>query len=203
MFLLIDLDNFKKINDNHGHLVGDEVLVDVTSRLKRISRATDLLVRWGGDELLLVRWDADPKAGAAMAERVRLALCGTPLTTTSGLELSVSCTVGFACFPFLRTQPDFLPWEQVLAMADCALYDAKERRNAWVGYQSTAESATVDDIMLTLRENARGLAEQGQLEILRSKIASQAVTLESNHDADQEKQVAETDKLGPVADVVV
>lgn len=167
VFLLVDLDNFKKINDTHGHMVGDEVLVNVTARLQSISRATDLLVRWGGDELLLIRWDADAKAGGAMAERIRLALCGTPVTTNSGLKLSVSCTVGFACFPFLQDSPTVGTWEDILGLADAALYASKRlSRNSWAG--AVAAAGATAEVFGVVHESPEHLEASGFVEFLRS-----------------------------------
>ena len=177
IFLLIDLDNFKKINDTHGHIVGDEVLLHVTSRLKGIARSSDLLVRWGGDELLMIRWDADPKDGGAMAERIRLALCSTPLATTSGLRLSASCTVGFACFPFLPNDPAAGSWEDTLGLADAALYAAKRvQRNSWAG--CVAGAGVTSDVFKLVHEAPEDLESSGAVKFLRSAPSSLVTAVE-------------------------
>ena len=180
IFLLVDLDNFKKINDTHGHLVGDEVLLHVTSRLKHISRSTDLIIRWGGDELLLVRWDSDPTGGAAMAERMRQVLCRTPLRTTAGLTLSVTCTLGFACFPFLPDNPGVGTWEDILGLADAALYVSKRSsRNSWAG--CIAVPGATAEVFRIVHESPDRLEASGLVEFLRSAPVATVESEDSPH----------------------
>ena len=71
MLAFVDLDNFKDINDSFGHHTGDDVLVEVAARLRRVVRAEDLIARWGGDEfVILVKSSRDPAAAGRLVERV-------------------------------------------------------------------------------------------------------------------------------------
>jgi len=121
--LLIDLDHFKHINDRHGHAVGDAVLVAVAQRLRAALRDDDLLVRWGGEEFLIVSAALDDDALAALAQRLLQTLAGTPVASTGG-PLAVSASIGFAGFPM---PPNGLavPWERAVDLVDAALYLAK------------------------------------------------------------------------------
>jgi diguanylate cyclase (GGDEF)-like protein len=123
---VVDLDHFKWINDNHGHGVGDEVLVRVVRRLAEGLRATDLVARWGGEELtVLAPGLSSRKALEDYAERIRSLVDEKPLITRTEV-LSVTVSVGGT-----RLDGSLTP-EAALRRADRALYDAKRRRNAAV-----------------------------------------------------------------------
>ncbi|MGI5177289.1 putative bifunctional diguanylate cyclase/phosphodiesterase [Dactylosporangium sp. CA-152071] len=117
--LLIDLDDFKGINDTLGHGVGDEVLVTVAERLRRAVRHDDVVARLGGDEFAMLLRDVDAVPAVDVAGRIHDAL-GTPIHTT-GHELLVHASVGIAT----STPGDVL--ETLLRNADLAMYSAKER----------------------------------------------------------------------------
>jgi len=102
-----------------------------------------------------------------MAERIRLALCGTSVTTNSGLKLSVSCTVGFACFPFLHDAPTVGTWEDVLGLADAALYASKRlSRNSWAG--CVAAAGATAEVFGVVHDSPEHLEARGLVEFLRS-----------------------------------
>jgi len=89
--LILDVDNFKSINDRHGHLAGDLVLREVARRLEGSLRRHDLLGRWGGEEFLVVAPRTGTEAGLAMAERVRMAVARSPVVVGSrAIHLTVS-----------------------------------------------------------------------------------------------------------------
>ena len=132
-FVLIDLDHFKLVNDRHGHAAGDSVLVQLRARLESVCREADYLVRWGGEEFLVVARQTSRELAPHLAERIRRAIGSEPFDIAAG-KLPMTASVGFACFPFLKLQPDAYSWEEVVALADHALYDAKHAgRNAWRG----------------------------------------------------------------------
>jgi len=132
-FVLIDLDHFKLVNDRHGHAAGDSVLVQLRARLESVCREADYLVRWGGEEFLVVARQTSRELAPHLAERIRRAIGSEPFDIAAG-KLPMTASVGFACFPFLKLQPDAYSWEEVVALADYALYDAKHAgRNAWRG----------------------------------------------------------------------
>jgi len=138
LFFLLDLDRFKEINDRFGHAAGDRVLVDIHDLLKTAMRDTDTLVRWGGEEFLLVARNSSRHEAAAIAERIRSVISGHAFIvgkrTTS---LRLTCSIGFAPFPFLPQARTRFGWQEVLDIADTCLYAAKHAgRNRTVGVLS-------------------------------------------------------------------
>ena len=117
--LLLDLDGFKAINDNHGHPIGDEVLRIVAKRMAGLVRSVDTLARFGGDEFCIVQTAGQQPDGAfALAERIMSSL-SQPMVIDS-LRLSVSTSIGIAVFPDDGATADVL-----LQRADTALYTVK------------------------------------------------------------------------------
>lgn len=134
LFFMLDIDAFKRINDGHGHQAGDEVLVQFAQRLHTLCREGDLLVRWGGEEFVLVTRLGDADAAARLAERIRAAIAVEPMVLSHGAALSITCSIGFAPWPFSAAWPALGDWQQTSALADRCLYAAKAAgRNAWVG----------------------------------------------------------------------
>ena len=134
LFFMIDLDNFKRVNDQHGHAVGDDVLVQTCRRLRNVCREQDLLVRWGGEEFLLAARLSGHDEAAALAGRILRAVDNQPVALDDGRTLPVSCSVGFAPWPFAPQWPTLGGWQQSVDLADRCLYAAKASgRNAWVG----------------------------------------------------------------------
>ncbi|MCZ8233755.1 MAG: diguanylate cyclase [Inhella sp.] len=133
-FVMIDLDHFKRINDELGHAAGDAVLVQMRPRLQKVFRESDYLVRWGGEEFLVVARGTSRDGLAELAERARCIVADEPFTIPGGEPLRVTCSIGFACYPLDPEHPREATWSAVLAVADAALYAAKrEGRNRWVG----------------------------------------------------------------------
>jgi diguanylate cyclase (GGDEF)-like protein len=136
VLFMIDIDDFKRINDSLGHQAGDEVLVEFAARLRHYCRGEDRLVRWGGEEFLLVVRELPREEAPALAERIRSAIAREPLELRSGRKLSLSCSIGFAPWPLATHWPALGEWEQSVNLADQALYEAKHGgKNAWVGLQ--------------------------------------------------------------------
>lgn len=134
VFFLVDLDHFKTINDQQGHAAGDAVLVEVSRRLERVFRQGDFVVRWGGEEFLLVARFVDRQGAAAIAERIRRAVADTPFSLAEG-SVRCTCSIGFSAYPLQADRPAACAWEDVMAIADQALYTVKRgARDGWVGY---------------------------------------------------------------------
>jgi diguanylate cyclase (GGDEF)-like protein len=134
VFLMVDLDLFKPVNDRYGHRAGDLVLQQTASILREAVREVDRVVRWGGEEFLVMAIDASLAEAPLMAERIRSRMAAHAFDIGEGREIHLSCSVGFACFPVLYLDPGCYSWEQVLNLADQCLYQAKEAgRNRWVG----------------------------------------------------------------------
>jgi diguanylate cyclase (GGDEF)-like protein len=142
IFFLIDLDHFKDVNDQLGHAAGDAILMQLKERFSTVFRDTDYMVRWGGEEFLMVARATDRSFAMELAERVRHAVSATPFRLDDGSQISKTCSVGYSCFPLSPTHPALLDWSTTINVADTALYDAKTKgRNAYVGILDTGDLA--------------------------------------------------------------
>ncbi len=124
--LLLDIDHFKSINDNHGHLAGDTVLREVAYRVKGQIRGSDVAARLGGDELAVLLPHTDQASGIRMAERIRNAVAATPISLDPRNAVTVTLSIGVAEVHPRRDggEPE-LEAEALLQDADAALYQAK------------------------------------------------------------------------------
>ncbi|HEX4037960.1 MAG TPA: GGDEF domain-containing protein [Acidobacteriaceae bacterium] len=116
--VMIDLDNFKSINDTYGHLTGDDVLREVAGRLLEVMRPYDFAGRYGGEEFLLILPSCSPHNGVRRAEDFRRAVAERPVPTAAG-PLAVTCSLGVAVYDYV------MPPEALIHRADEALYRAK------------------------------------------------------------------------------
>jgi len=135
--LLVDIDHFKHVNDGHGHSVGDAVLVEVARRLAGSVRENDLVVRWGGEEFLILAPGMNAEQADQLAARVLDQIGGQPVPTEPGAApgagLRITASVGYARFPLPPGELP-VPWEQAVNLADMALYTAKgQGRNRAIG----------------------------------------------------------------------
>jgi two-component system cell cycle response regulator len=119
--LMADLDHFKRINDDYGHLTGDAVLRGVSDMLLSIVRATDVAGRYGGEEIIVIVAQNNPNGVEKLAERWRADIESARFesASASGVELTIS--IGVASFT-----PDMLAPDDLIAAADAALYRAKD-----------------------------------------------------------------------------
>jgi diguanylate cyclase (GGDEF)-like protein len=116
---LIDLDQFKKINDDFGHDAGDALLIEVARRLRASVRACDLVGRMGGDEFMVLIPDTGERASI---DSISLRICAAlgALVEFNGHQLKTAPSIGIAVFPDHGTS-----WQQVYKSADIALYDVR------------------------------------------------------------------------------
>lgn len=120
--LLLDLDNFKAINDQYGHEAGDAVLKIVVERIRRVLTVKDEIYRWGGEEFLVVLYDVDEIANSTAVERILAEIENAPLSW-HGQKLPISVSGGFVQHPLA---PDWeAPLADAIRWADAALYLAK------------------------------------------------------------------------------
>jgi diguanylate cyclase (GGDEF)-like protein len=136
--LMIDLDHFKRINDQHGHLAGDAVLRDVSRRMSSLLRQYDSVGRYGGEEFLVVVPGCDIVSAMAVADRLRILIEAEPFAIPQG-EVPLTCSIGVACTD-CSTPKDV---NELLHEADTALYVAKRRgrnRVEYFGWRSEAEA---------------------------------------------------------------
>jgi diguanylate cyclase (GGDEF)-like protein len=134
VFFILDIDHFKDLNDTYGHAAGDEVLVAMASRLASVIREADVLVRWGGEEFLIVSQSTSADAAQQVARRILDVIGGQPFETSDGLSISKTCSVGWAVFPWISKAPVAVPVDDIVKLADRALYMAKQSgRNRAIG----------------------------------------------------------------------
>lgn len=168
VFLMVDIDHFKFVNDHHGHAAGDRVLQQVAEILKNATRDSDTVVRWGGEEFLVVARNAARKESAILAERIRTQMEAHVFDLEDGTSLHRTCSIGFTFYPFMPDKPSFLPWEQVLDIADHCLFAAKRGgRNAWVGIFPTDEGDAVR-IKSTIPMEIPALIQSGDIKVISS-----------------------------------
>jgi diguanylate cyclase (GGDEF)-like protein len=118
--LFLDIDNFKRINDTHGHLVGSHILLEMAGVLRTSVRTTDIVTRYGGDEFVVVLPDTNLENAAVIAERIKTKLSHHRFTGGCGLQLKITASFGVAVFPDNASSP-----QQLMAAADAAMYEAK------------------------------------------------------------------------------
>ncbi len=134
VFIMVDVDFFKKVNDLHGHPAGDRLLQLVAQRLSTVVRKSDVLVRWGGEEFLIMSRSTDPSGTPAFCERVLEVMSSEPFDLGHGISVKKTCSVGWAAYPWSRNAFEALCAEESIALADAALYRAKALgRNQGVG----------------------------------------------------------------------
>lgn len=131
--LLVDLDHFKSVNDTHGHAAGDAVLAQLAGLLRTSVRSSDVVVRWGGEEFLIVVRFVDRSHAPAIAEKIRSAVESQDFVLPDGSLLRRTCSIGVAAWPVSRVEQREASFERVVDLADEALYEAKRRgRNRWI-----------------------------------------------------------------------
>ena len=134
VFIMVDMDYFKQVNDIHGHPAGDRLLQRVAERLTKVVRKSDVLVRWGGEEFLIMSRSADPAGTPAFCERILNVMASEPFDLGHGIHVRKTCSVGWAPFPWSRGAYEALCAEETIELADAALYRAKAGgRNQGVG----------------------------------------------------------------------
>jgi diguanylate cyclase (GGDEF)-like protein len=143
ILFFVDLDHFKKVNDKYGHASGDRVLVEVVRRLNGVVRQVDALVRWGGEEFVIASEGSNRESAQQMAQRILEAVAAKPFDLGESGELRLTCSVGWAPYPWLVKRPEEFGMDQVIIFADRGLYLAKsEGRNRAVGVLPAPERKT-------------------------------------------------------------
>jgi diguanylate cyclase (GGDEF)-like protein len=132
--ILLDIDRFKRINDQHGHATGDEVLVEFARRLREVTRAADSVARWGGEEFCVALFDTDLLASKRPAEAILRTIRDVPFETRAG-PMTVTVSMGVATLCAERFDVDGL-----ISDADAALYLAKSGGRDRVVYARSPET---------------------------------------------------------------
>lgn len=141
--LFLDLDDFKQVNDLHGHLAGSHVLMEMAGVILSSVRDTDALARYGGDEFVIVLPDTGIELAGIVAERIREKIAQHKFTGGKRLELSLTASFGVATFPYHASSP-----QQLIACADTAMYEAKAANKNCVRFAvgPTSTSKADDDV---------------------------------------------------------
>ena len=121
--LVLDLDHFKRINDQYGHAIGDLVLQDFTRQVKELIRADDLFGRLGGEEFAILLKDLTLTQSISIAQRICNTVFDTPIHLEDNQILNISVSIGLS----YQTLPFCVPFQQLIKRADDALYQAKEK----------------------------------------------------------------------------
>jgi diguanylate cyclase (GGDEF)-like protein len=138
--LFLDLDDFKRINDLHGHLAGSHALMEVAAVVLPSVRDTDCVVRYGGDEFVLILTETGIDEAVQVAERIRAKIEAHRFTGGRRLKFSLTASFGIAVFPVHASSP-----QQLIACADRAMYQAKAANKNCVRVTTASLAASKDD----------------------------------------------------------
>jgi diguanylate cyclase (GGDEF)-like protein len=153
VFIMVDMDFFKEVNDAYGHPAGDRLLQLVAHRLSTVVRKSDVLVRWGGEEFLIMSRSTDASGTPAFCSRVLEVISAEPFDLGQGISIRRTCSIGWASYPWCRNSYEAMCAEECIILADSALYRAKSLgRNQAVGIvpgdgaSHSAESITLSSV---------------------------------------------------------
>ncbi len=170
--LLLDLDRFKDVNDDHGHEMGDKALIVVAERLKRDARAGDTVARLGGDEFAIIMPQTGPREASARAQRLIDSI--SERIRVESVSLGVGACVGISVFPLHGTSP-----MEIVRNADLALYRAKEAGGGTIrlfdpafGEEFQDRVALLAELRTAIEENTLHIQYQPIIEIASGRIAS-------------------------------
>lgn len=176
-FIVVDIDDFKTVNDHHGHSAGDLILVQLSQLLRRELRDSDYLVRWGGEEFVIVIRHLPRNLIVPIVERIIRSIRDHHYSINDELTLQRTCSIGVAAFPFFPDQPNKASWEQVINIADRALYCAKSSgRDCWVQLGSSADTEHYNQLLHDLEnDHLLDAVDRGKLMVSSSKPADSLV----------------------------
>jgi diguanylate cyclase (GGDEF)-like protein len=135
--LFLDLDDFKRVNDAHGHLAGSHVLMEMAAVILSSIRDTDAVARYGGDEFVIVLPDTEVELAGTVAERIREKIGRHYFTAGRNLQLSLTASFGVAAFPEHASSP-----QQLIAAADTAMYEAKAANKNCIRFSASLSRET-------------------------------------------------------------
>ncbi|MBN2739027.1 MAG: AAA family ATPase [Spirochaetales bacterium] len=154
---LMDIDYFKDVNDSFGHKAGDLVLVELSKMIKSLIRADDYVVRWGGEEFLIILNNTKPEFLDVFARRILGTTAQTPVNLDNNHCIYKTCSLGYTELPCDQNMPEILSLEQTINLSDYALYLAKEHgRNRAAHLQVKKQSKIDDNLLEYLRTLSKG-----------------------------------------------
>ncbi len=156
ILIIIDLDNFREINDTLGHHVGDELLKSVSLRITKLLRTSDTVARLGGDEFAIILMRTDPEGAATVAQNIQTAI--EPAFEIGPHTLSVKASIGIAIYGEHGDNEDIL-----MKHADIAMYEAKRSNLGYAFYDANSDHHTPD--RLSLLPQLKLALENGELQL--------------------------------------
>ena len=143
VMFIIDLDDFKKVNDSYGHNVGDSILGQLAQRMTEVFRQSDYVVRWGGEEFVAVARFINREEAVLLAQRMLEIVNTRHFKVSDTLTLAQTCSIGYVCFPPVPPAANQkISFKSLMAIADSCLYAAKAAgKNSWVGVESAQDPA--------------------------------------------------------------
>lgn len=163
--LMIDIDHFKSINDKYGHDSGDRILEQFSNRLSDTVRTNDVICRIGGEEFVIVLKDISEDNVQRFAEKIRTQIESTEFELSNGNKVSISCTLGFIVYPFFKNLEEKLTFEQILFLADKALYHGKKNgRNKSVKVISAERLTTDTNVLTEIADDLNGSIKNNTIE---------------------------------------
>jgi diguanylate cyclase (GGDEF)-like protein len=169
VFALVDLDLFKRVNDQHGHRAGDQVLLQVAQVLGSLARSSDYLARWGGEEFLLVFRPMPGRYLETIGHRIQTAISAHEFDVGLAEPVRLTCSVGLSEYPLFRDAQQGLGWEQMVELADAALYWVKQHgRDGWAAFRPTRQTELAQ-LMRDLQQGVTDLLEADRLQLLTSR----------------------------------
>jgi diguanylate cyclase (GGDEF)-like protein len=169
VFVIVDIDRFKALNDRFGHATGDHVLKQFHRVLLSAVRDTDTIVRWGGEEFLIVARRISRDEATLLADRVLRMVRDMLFESSDGSrQIRLTCSVGFAAFPFVPWDRGLFTWEQVVDIADHCLYTVKRSgRDGWVGLAAGPE-LRADSFPSRMRDDLPQMAARDEVVVMTS-----------------------------------
>ena len=161
--ILIDVDNFKHVNDTYGHAAGDTVLIEISKRLKLALRESDMILRWGGEEFLVFALDSNSADAKKIITKILEVISGQAISV-GDTDITVTVSIGAITLPFDGLAEEAFNWEQALKVADMALYLGKANgRNR--AYLVERLLASFDEIKETIESDFVGAIETGKVKV--------------------------------------
>ena len=172
--IMIDIDYFKRVNDDYGHDSGDLVLIQFAARLVKNVRNDDIICRIGGEEFTIILKDTTETYLEKLAENIRLDIEKFVFNIADKKEISMTCSIGFIFYPFFKSMHGSIRFEQLMSLADKGLYKAKEggRNRSVKVYSPHAETEDPDQINTITNDMAEAIENE--------KILFQTVTTDKS-----------------------
>lgn len=145
--MIVDIDHFKRVNDNYGHDSGDMVLVQFAAKLKESVRRDDVVIRFGGEEFIIVLKNVDEQSAADIAKKINHHIHDSTFTLSGNRTINLTCSIGFVFHIFHESDDPDATFEKMISIADSALYYAKSHgRNA--SAKAVFKGKTMDYVLL-------------------------------------------------------